>query len=424
MRMQTAILLLTVSMAWAGDWPQWRGALHNGTSDETGPVDALDPNSLLWRVPLDGQSAATPVVAAGRLYLLTSSKDGKEVAGLCFDAARGNRLWIKTLTETGQRFGQGNTSASCSPCVDDSGVVFLCGDGTLVKFDTAGEQLWKRSLADDYGPLSVKFGYSASPLLLEGRLYIPMLRYPTQKDISGLDSYLLCVDGATGQTVFKQPRLTDAVAESTNAYTSAVPVTIDGKTQIVIYGGDYITGHDPADGAERWRAQYSTAKGSVDRLIPSPVAGAGRLFCCFPRGTKTFAIDLDKAAAGADPLLWENQEAESADVPCPVLYRGALYVVNDRKKTLTCLDPAAGAVHWTGQLDASDMYYATPTAADGKLYLVNRKGIVTVVAADRKQFRVLSTHDFGGRPADSTLAVANGRLYLRTAETLYCFGKR
>jgi outer membrane protein assembly factor BamB len=98
--------------------------------------------------------------------------------------------------------------------------------------------------------------------------------------------------------------------------------------------------------------------------------------------------------------------------------------IAERKKTLTCLDAKTGREQWAGQLDKGDIYHASITAADGKLYIVNRKATVSVVAADPAEFRVISTHAFDEKPADSSIAIANGKLYLRTAENLHCFSKK
>ena len=313
--------------------------------------------------------------------------------------------------------------ASCSPCANARGVYFLFGEGTLVKLTPDGTILWQRNLVAEYGPLVINFGYSASGLLHDERLYITVLRHREDKDIDGLDSYLLCVDTDDGKTVFKHSRDTDADKESTNAYVTPVLIMADSGPQIVVYGADYLTGHDPHDGHQVWRYLYAKPQTTpMRRQISTPVTNGKRLFCSYPRGTRLFALDLAKAARNEPPEVWTYAQP-GPDVSCPLLYRQWLYTIDESKKTLICLDPKTGQLRWTGQLDKSDMYYASPTAADGKLYIVNRKGVVTVVAADPDTFTILSTHSFGEKPVDSSIAIAGGKLYLRTAENLYCFGR-
>ena len=420
MHVRLLMILAAVSTVFGSDWRQWRGPFLNGSSDATNLPERLDPNTLLWKTALPGISAATPVVTAGRIYLPSTEKGSKRLLALCVDASGGRIIWQKPAAEATQQFRQGNTMASCSACADESGASFLFAEGTLVKFSPDGEPLWKRNIVEAYGPLVLNYGFSSSPLLAAGKLYIPVLRGTSPRNSDAPmepASYLLCVDNTNGQTVFKMNRPTDAVQESTNAYTTPVPARINGQMQIVVYGADYLTGHDPADGQEQWRYPYATQHGRLNRVIPTPVADDERIYCVYPRGTKTFAVE-----PGAEPKqVWVYDEA-GPDVPCPALYKGYLYQIEEKQKTLTCLEAATGAVQWTGQLDKSDMYYASVTAADEKLYMVNRKGVVTAAAADPTAFRILSTSDVGEFPVDSTIVIANGRVFLRTAENLYCWG--
>jgi outer membrane protein assembly factor BamB len=428
MRMRFVLMLMTVSAAFAADWAQWRGPNFNGSTDEKELPAALDPNqTLLWKTALPGKSAGTPVITEGRVYLTSTENGSDRLLAMCLEATSGQILWQYAAATATQRLGSGNTMASSSPCADAGGAVFMFGDGTLVRLDTAGKEVWKRNIVEEYGPLALDFGYSSSPLLLEGRLYISVMRRLQARSggdrDSPLDSYLLCVNAADGTTIFKQVRPSDAVEETTNAYTTPLPLTIGGRMQVVVYGSDCVTGHDPQTGTELWRYTYVVQKQRNDRQIPTPVVAEGVLVCAYPRGTRTFGLDVEKLAAGEPPQLWTLDRAGS-DITSAAVYQGALYQIAERDKVLTCLDPKTGTVHWTGQLDKSDMYYASITAADGKLYIVNRKGAVTIAAADPTAFKILSTQNYDEATVDSSIAIADKRVYLRTAENLYCFGTK
>lgn len=417
-------MMLMASMAYGADWPQWRGPYFNGSTDEQNLPAVLDPNqTLLWKTSLPGKSSATPVVTAGKVYLPSTVNGSDRLVAMCLDVATGRILWQYDAAGANKKFPSGNTMASCSPCAAADGAVFLFGEGTLVKLDTAGKEVWKRNLVADYGPLLLDFGYSSSPLLLDGRLYIPVLRRskPDSDTADELDSYLVCVSAADGKTIFRQTRPTDALKESTNAYTTPLPVTIGGRMCVVVYGGDCVTGHDPQTGKELWRHTYVVEKKAIDRQIPTPVAADGILVCAWPRGDRTFALDIEKLAANQPPQVWVLDQP-SSDITCAAVYQGNLYQITEQKKLLTCLNPKSGHVYWTASLDNADMYYASITAGDGKLYMVNRKGVVTVAAADPAAFRILSTQTIGEGTVDSCIVVADGRVFLRTAENLYCFG--
>jgi len=426
MRMHIWALILLGSAALAAEWSQWRGPYFNGSTDAKNLPAVLDPNqTLLWKTPMPGKSSATPVIAAGKVYLASTENSSDRLLAMCLDAATGRVLWQYTAARADKTLPSGNTMASCSPCAQADGAVFLFGEGTLVKLDTSGKEIWKRNLVADYGPLTLDFGFSSSPLLLEERLYIPVLRRVKSSradSAAELDSYLLCVNAADGKTIFRQTRPTDAREESTNAYTTPLPVSIAGKMHVVVYGADCVTGHDPQTGKELWRYTYITdKKRTIDRQIPTPVAADGILVCSWPRGDRTFALDLDKLAANEPSQVWRMDQPGS-DITCAAVYQGNVYQIAERNKTLTCLNPRSGQVHWTAQLDRADMYYASIAAGDGKLYLVNRQGVVTIAAADPAAFRVLSTHNLGEQPVDSSIIIADNKVFLRTAKNLYCYG--
>ena len=124
--------------------------------------------------------------------------------------------------------------------------MFLYGNGDLVGFDLEGRKLWARNLQKDHGKFSMAFTYSSSPTLLDGRVYIQVL----QKD----SPYLLAFDPKTGKLLFKHSRPSEAKGESRSAYSTPIPfVAQDGHEEILLVGGDALTGHHPATGEELWR---------------------------------------------------------------------------------------------------------------------------------------------------------------------------
>jgi outer membrane protein assembly factor BamB len=423
-----ALMILTaVSFSFAADWPQFRGPHLNGTSDETALPDRLDPTTMLWKTPLPGPGESTPVIVGDRVYLTGSEKETKALFVMCLNAADGSIHWKKNVSHY-VKPPRGTAVASNSPAADASGAVLLFSNGYLVKFDPEGKQLWAHDLAKLYGPMALLWSYSSSPVLYDGKLYVVVMRMtdlPKGSDYTGsMESYLLGIDPADGKVVFKTERLTDAVHESKDGHTTPIVTEIEGQPQLIIYAADHITGHDLGTGTELWRNHFAKEKRRMDRCIANPVADAESLYCMYPRGDSIFACSLSKLAAGNEaPRVW-TYEKTAPDVPSPVWVDGYLYTIAEKKKTLTCLDAKTGREQWVGQLDKNDTYQASITAADGKLYMVNRKATVSVVAADPKAFRLLSTHAFDEKDTDSSIAIANGKLYLRTGQNLYCFAKK
>jgi outer membrane protein assembly factor BamB len=402
------------------DWPNWRGPYGNGSANANTLPTHLSPQAAAWSVALPGPAGSTPAVHDGRVYLTSTERGSDNLIALCLDAASGSMLWHKIISHCDQRYGR-NTPASSSPIVDDQRLYVMFGNGELQALAHNGNTLWRRNLVEEYGPFSFLFGYGSSPLLYNDLLYVPVLRRPKvyrgpQPD-KPLVSYLLAVEAATGKTVFFQERPTDAVDETTNSYITPVVAHVDGGTKIVLFGADYLTAHDPQTGHEWLRYQYDTSKNPRARNIPTPIADGSRLYAILPRGTGAVAYDLSDCDK---PQRWISQ-GHGSDASSPALYKGRFYMIDDRTKMLVCLNASDGVVCWKGQLNQKAMYFASITAADDKLYTVNEAGVVNVVAADPTEFRLLDTADFGQGPVYSSIAVADNRLYLRTAETLYCF---
>ena len=424
MRLAFVVIVGLATGAVAEDWSQWRGPAFNGTSSETGLPDTLGEKQQKWVVDLPGPGEATPAICGGVIYLSGYDETNKVLFAMQVAEESGKVLWSKTVASV-SALPRRNVIASPSPVADAEGAVFTFSTGIIVRFSRDGKEIWRRDLVADYGPISVDWSYSSSPLLYDGILYIEVLRQNKLPPGSAYDgpmgSYVLGLKADSGVVVFKVDRPTDAKKDFNDSYSTPVTAKVGGNLQILVCGGNYITAHDPTTGKELWRAGYMDVEQKWGRLASTPVVDGNMIYSGFPTGTRLVARDLEKLARGEDGSGWVYDEP-NCDVPSPTLWNGFLYVLQEKKQQLACIDPKTGSPRWVGQLGKGDTFYASPVAADGKLYVVNRKGFVSIVAADPSEFRVLSTRNFDEQPTDSTIAIANGRVFLRTAKHLYCFG--
>ncbi|MHC4432353.1 MAG: outer membrane protein assembly factor BamB family protein [Planctomycetota bacterium] len=408
----------------ATDWPQWRGPFFNGSTDETGLADSWGKTeNVVWVSPLPGVGGATPVICNGRVFVSSMVGRGPDFVALCFDARDGKKVWERPIGSDARRFPR-NNMASPSPVTDGKSVFFLYGSGHLVGFDYEGTELWSRNIETDYGNLALKFGYGSSPLLLDGRLFIVAIRrnepYRAPKADGPLDSYLMALDPKTGKTLWKQRRTTDAFDEGMETYSTPVPFVRNGKTEILNTGADFVTAHDPETGKELWRFEYWKPKVRDSRVIPSLVTGDGLIFGARHKHNGVFAL-----SPGSPPrIVWEF-EAPVPDCSTPLYYGGRLYVLDGIKngKVVTCLDPKTGRQFWQGVIGGRGPWRASLTGADGKLYCINETGEVAVLAAGGDQFNIIFETKIDEAPIQSSIAVADGRLFIRTAKNLHCIGK-
>jgi outer membrane protein assembly factor BamB len=279
-----------------------------------------------------------------------------------------------------------------------------------------GKLVWTRNLQEDYGAFGLNFGYASSPLLYNGKLIIEVLHGMRTDD----PSYVVALNALTGKEVWRQERLTDASGESPDAYTTPALLRQGGKTQIVITGGDYVTGHDPETGEQVWRVGGLNPDGARNyRIVASPVVVDGMIYAP-TRRRPLLALSAEDAVAMEDAVVWKWEGPGAPDVPTPACDGTHFYMVDDRGR-VTCLKAKTGEVVWGPERTARGAVSSSPVLADGKLYLLNEEAVTTVVAAD-PEFRILATNELDGTYTLSSPIVSGSQLFIRTATHLYCIG--
>ena len=397
----------------AADWPQWRGPELRGASPERGlPLKWSATENVAFRVALPSFGASTPIVAGDRIFLNVA--EGDTVALWALDRKSGAVSWKRPLGSNVGHAHRKHNMGTPSPTVDGRRVYALTGTGTLKGFDLEGRELWARDIQKEYGAFGLNWGYGSSPLLLDGTLYVPVLHGMKTDD----PSYLLGVDAATGKTLFRVERPTDARSESPDAYTTPVVLRKGAAVEIVVTGGDVVTGHDPKTGKELWRANgLNPTRDPYYRIVASPVA-SGDIVVAPTRVRPMLALrGFGRGDVTESALLWSFDQGP--DVPTPATDGTLLYVVND-KGLLWCLDLASGKVHYGPQRLRVATYSASPLLADGKLYVTNEDGLTSVVKAGTT-FELLAENALD----DFTLAspaAAGGQIFLRTKGFLYAIG--
>ncbi len=418
----------------AANWPHWRGPAFNGSSLETNlPTQWSKTENVVWVIDLPGPAAATPIIWNDHVFLSSVDASAQTLLAFAIDRLTGKVLWQHKIDDGIRRDDKSNY-ASPSPATDGKTVVFLYGNGDVVANDFAGNEIWKRSLQKDFGEFAYQWTYGASPTFDNGKLYLQVLQRNEPVHGHGrtdgpIDSFVLALEPATGKTIWRQVRPSDAVQESHEAYSTPIPYTFEGRPQLLIAGGDCLTAHDPATGAELWRwATWNPRKISHWRLVPSPVAGDGVVLACAPKGDPIYAIKAGGSGVLGDAgVVWKSEDDKtlSSDVPTPLFYQGDFFILGDGRRALSRVEPRTGKVKWTVETPGRSKYEASPTGADGHIYIVNFRGQVSVFdAADGK---ALSTVDMG-EPGDdqirSSVAVAQGELFIRTNGKLFCIAKK
>ena len=431
-------LLLVPMSATAENWPQWRGPSSNGSSAETRLPDSCDPATAKWVLPMPGASHATPIVWNERIFVTSADPASKGLLGMCVNTRDGKILWQKRLGDE-IKIPKSN-GATPSPVTDGKRVCFLFGSGDLATLDMDGNILWTKNLVKEHGNLCTQFGYSSSPLLWDGVLYIQILR--RAKPYSGpvgsdqpLTALVLAMDFPSGKALWQHVRRSDALDESCESYTTPVPCQLPTRNELLIHGGDCISGHDPATGNELWRLEYNPKRETQWRVIPSPVTIGDLIVAATPRGGPLLALKAGgKGALTPAALAWTYSD-RTTDSGTPLVYQGMIYILQSDKNDpwsagsksspgifLIVIDPATGKEAGRCKIASGGAWRASPTGADGKIYIMNEDAEVVVVAAGPNG-KILSRADYADGPACATIAAANHCLLIRTASKLTCIGK-
>jgi outer membrane protein assembly factor BamB len=469
MRLLAALATAAVlwSAALAGDWPQFRGGAAAPDGAKFPTVIGPDAN-VLWKTPLP-PGHSSPVVHGDRIYL-TAVKDKKQLLTVALDRRGGAVLWQRESPHGALEKIHAIGSYAQATCVTDGRhVISLFGSAGLFCHDADGKPLWHLPM----GPFRSEFGAASSPLLVDGRLFV------TQDHDSG--SFLAALDVRTGKPFWRVDR-----SEFLVGYASPVLWEVNGRRQVVQAGTGRVVGYDFDTGKEVWTvrgmarvmnmtptvgpdnvlyvAGWTAGADPGDKIVVPPFEEMLKQHDANKNGTlepeeipegpfksRFGQFDRDKDghltrdewelqrtvfAAAANRLvaikpggtgdvtkthvLWE-QTKQLPYVPSPLYYKGLLFLVKNGG-FLSSVDPRTGRILKYDRIPGPSNYYASPVGADGKVYLLGQGGEATVTSAEA-HWQVLHRARF---EADvfATPALVDGRIYLRTAEHLYCFGEK
>jgi outer membrane protein assembly factor BamB len=463
----TAALAICAVRAAAEDWPQFRGPNAAGISASRGiPTQFSHKEKVLWQATL-GDGIGSPVVSAGRVYSTAMASEQKLVV-YCHQAPTGKMLWKRELpTGALPRITPPNSHASSTPATDGKRVYVYFSALGLVAFDAAdGRQLWRHPLPKpvylmDWGP-------GVSPIV-----YRDMVIFCQDDDLS---PYILALDSATGKVRWRTPR-PDMLA----GYAVPVVCQAAGRTDIVVAGSGKMKGYNPVTGSELWTCNtllrtVMTTPVVKDGIIYAAVQSYGDSSRTLkyallewldtnqdgklvrdevPQEFKArfdssdrdrdgvlkegeldtaFQHAANQAGGGSivqairgggtgdvtkTHLVWNTTNTRApSNLSSPLVVGDRLYVVKAGGMS-SCFDAQTGRALWElERMRNLGDYYASPVWVDGKILVAAKNGFVLVLA-DGPKLEVLARNDMGGEIL-ATPAIADGRLFIRTREKLYC----
>jgi outer membrane protein assembly factor BamB len=387
-------------------WPQWRGPLGTGEAPSAKPPLSWDAGkNIKWKTEVPGVGKSTPIVWKDLVFLTAAvpTEPGDQVQFTVIAVQRndGRVRWQRVVRTEKPHEGTHRDGSFAGPSAMTEGkrVYASFGSRGIYALDFTGRVLWEKDLGD----MQTRNGFGeGSSAALHGDTIV------VNWDHEG-DDFVVALESATGRERWRRPR------NEPTTWTTPHIVTDTGRAQVVVGGTNRVISYDLATGEPVWETGGLTLN-----VIPTPVSGGGMLFAMSGfRGSMARAIRLREAkgVVSGEPAQAWTYERDTPYVPSPLLYRGALYFLKLNSGILTCLDAATGTPHYTERLEPVANVYASPVAADGRVYIVGRDGTTAVLAAGPKM-ELLATNRLDD-PIDASPAVVDGEIYLRGAKHLY-----
>ncbi|HEX3870436.1 MAG TPA: PQQ-binding-like beta-propeller repeat protein [Pirellulales bacterium] len=379
-------------------WPRFRGPEGQGITHTTGlPLTWSTTENVVWHTPLEGSGNSSPIVWGDRIFMTSSGEEGQRRSVLCLDRANGKLLWTRTLEdhEIEPNVREKNGFASATPVTDGQRVVAFLGSGGLVCYDFDGKQLWHHPLP----VFNTTWGTGASPIIYNDLVILV-------HDQNKADSFMLALDKQTGEVKWEHPR------ERAMGWSTPLVVRVGDHDEMLYAGGETVRGYDPTTGKELW-----SLKGPTHEVIPTLLADRHVVYSASGRQGPTIALQPGGSGDVTEThLLWRTPRG-GPHVPSPLLFEGRIYTVNDTG-IATCLSAQDGKLLW--QARARGKFSASPIESEGRLYCASEEGVTYVLKAGDK-FEVLAENDLES-PILASPAALDSRLYIRTAEGLWCIG--
>jgi outer membrane protein assembly factor BamB len=395
------VVLLSVAFAAlaqsAAEWPQWRGPNRDGISKDTGLLKQWPAEGppLVWKASGAGRGYSSISIANGKLYTMGLRGDREFV--IAFDVATGKEAWA---TPTGSAFREEHGDGPRgTPTIDGDRVYALGANGDLSALDArTGKIMWAKNILREFGASNIAWGISESPLVLGNKVFV---------NAGGKGASIVALNKADGSVIWK--------SQSDEAgYSSAIPVNINGITQVVFFTAQRAVGLDSQDGRLLWeyeRPANNTANAAT------PIARANRIFFSSDYGTGGGVVEITPDNKAHEIYFTRDMKNHHSS---SVLVGDYLYGFSS--SVLTAMRFDTGEVAWKDRsVGKGSLVYA-----DGNLYCLSENGVVGLVEAtptgykEKGRFRIQQ----GSLPTWTHPVVAGGRLYLRDQDMIYAYDVR
>jgi outer membrane protein assembly factor BamB len=389
----------------ADNWPAWRGPTGQGFCEEKNiPLDWSATKNVKWKIPLSEPGNSTPIIWKDKIFLTQANNGGTKRSLLCLNKADGKQLWQKDVAyDEKERNWNPSWYANASPMTDGERVVVSFGSAGVYCYDFEGKELWKRT---DLGKWEHQFGNSASPVIYDD-LVIQWCG-PNEKEGR---NFLLGMDKKTGKSVWEHN-------EKEGSWATPVITKIDGKDQLVLATGPRLKGFEPKSGKELW-----SCEGLQSYVYPSALISNGIAVGMSGYGKSSLAVKLGGSGDITKDRLWLHPKPANQRVGSGMIVGEHCYII-DENGIPRCYELQTGKNLWEDVDKLKSLTWGSLVHAEGRFYIMLRNGD-TVVFAAKPKFEILSINSLErGTQTNSSPALSDGEIFLRTFKNLYCISAK
>jgi outer membrane protein assembly factor BamB len=388
----------------AKNWASFRGPNGAGISayaNVPSHWDGKTSQGIAWKteIPLPGNNS--PIVWNDRVFLSGADPNIRQV--FCFDTNSGELLWkgdVLGLTRKNEeplQMSEETGYAAPTVATDGRRVYAIFPTGDVGCFDFKGKKVWEQNL----GRPDNSYGYASSLAMYKNLLLI-------QYDQGGVEdekSNLIALDGFSGRIAWQTKRPVG------NSWSSPIVAKVGEQFQIITCADPWVIGYNPDDGTELWRVNCLNGD-----IAASPIYANGLVLVIEPY-SKMVAIKPDgKGDITKTHIAWVNDEG-GPDI-CSPLSDGEFVFLMATEGLLQCFEVSNGKKVW--EKDFQEYFLASPSLVGDKLYLLSEKGVMYIAEAGA-EYKQLAKCELGEKCFASP-AFADGRIYIRGVENLYCVG--
>ncbi len=399
-----------------GAWPRFRGSNFDTISTETVPLaktwDKTGPPAL-WSVEM-GEGYAGAAILGGKVYVLDYDEDEQADTLRCLSLADGKEIWrLGYKVPLSSQHGISRTV----PAVTEKFVVtigpachVMCADAQSGKF------LWGIDLVHEYGTKVPLWYTSQCPMIDDGKAIIAPAG----------SSMMIAVDCATGKVLWKAPN----PHSWKMTHSSITPMMWGGKRMYVYCASGGVVGVSAADGKilweyPGWRVPTSNAPSPV--IVPD-----GRIFLTGGYRAGSMMIRLTERDGKIVPkkLFELKQKVFGSEMQTPIFHRDHIFGVTSKdagelKEQMVCLNLQGRQVWTSGAANRFGPFGGPYIIADGKIFVTDDHGVLTLLEATPKGYRQLARAKvLSGKDSWAPMAIAGGRLIVRDSKTMICLDVR